>query len=232
MNERIGWLLTLAATLLAYHAGLWIYQRSARQLWLHPLVTGSFLIALGLKFSGISYADYRAGAEIFYALLGLATVGLAVPLHHEFHHLKGLVLPILGTIAVGSMVACACALGLASLAGGSHELLLALAPKSVTTPIALGIARQIGADPSLTTGVVIFTGVAGALLSPLVFRLSGLKDLRAQGIILGINAHGVGVARGFEIGPLTGAFASLAMGLTGAFTALWLPAAVSFFLSA
>lgn len=213
----------IAATLCAYQVGIWVYQRSARKLWLHPLLTGSILLAVGLKLAGTSYSDYKAANWLFYQLLGLATVSLALPLHREFHQLKGLFLPIAGTIALGSGIACGAALLFAYVAGASAELLLALAPKSVTTPIALGIAEQIGANTSLTTGVVIFTGVIGALISPLVFKLSGLADPRGQGIVLGINAHGVGTARGFELSATVGAFASLAMGLTGAFTALWLP---------
>lgn len=224
MADRLFWLSCLAATLAAYQLGLWLYQRAGRRLWLHPLLTGSILVAGGLKLAGIDYGAYRAASEIFYLLLGLATVALAVPLHREFHHLRGLVLPILASLGLGSLLAPACALAMAWLFGASAELLLALAPKSVTTPIALAIAQGLGANVSLTTGVVIFTGVAGALTAPLAFRLTGLADPRAQGLVLGLNAHGVGTARGFELSPVTGAFASLAMGLTGAITALWLPA--------
>lgn len=223
MTDRLFWLASLAATLAAYQLGLWLYQRAGRRLWLHPLLTGAILVATALKLTHTDYAAYRAASEIFYLLLGLATVALALPLHREFHHLKGLVLPILASLSLGSLLAPACALAMAWAFGASAELLLALAPKSVTTPIALAIANSIGANASLTTGVVIFTGVAGALTAPLAFRLAGLKDPRAQGLVLGLNAHGVGTARAFELSPVTGAFASLAMGLTGALTAVWLP---------
>lgn len=228
MVERVTWLLLLGATLAAYQLGLWIYHRSGRRLWLHPLLTGSAAIAIGLKLYAVNYGDYQSANGVLYLLLGPATVGLAIPLHREFHLLKGLLVPIFVAIGVGSLLAIAVALGLAWLAGASDTLLLALAPKSVTTPIALGIAEQIGALPSLTTGVVIFTGVAGALLSPLAFRLTGLRDPRLQGLVLGINAHGVGTARGFEQSSVTGAFASLAMGFTGAITALYLPSLANY----
>lgn len=229
MTERLFWLVMIGATLAAYQIGLWIYQRCGRHPLLHPLLSGSILVACGLKIFAVDYNQYNAAHQIFYQLLGLATVGLAIPLHREFHQLKGVVLPVLGTILLGSVIACACALALAYLANASTDLLLALAPKSVTTPIALGIAEKIGALTSLTTGVVIFTGVTGALISPWVFKLTGLTDARGQGLVLGINAHGVGTARGFEISTTAGAFASLAMGLTGAFTALWLPYLAAYF---
>ena len=223
MTDRLFWLTCLLITLLAYALADALYRRSGGQLWLHPLATGSVLIALALHALEVDYADYKSASELFYLLLALATVGLAVPLHRELHHCKGLVWPVAGTIVLGSGIACALALLVAGLLGADEPLLRALAPKSVTTPIALGLSQSLGANISLTTGVVIYTGVFGALVSPLAFRLAGLTDARMQGLVLGLNAHGVGIARGFEVSPVTGAFASLGMGLTGGFTALWLP---------
>lgn len=223
MNERIFWLACLLLTLGAYLLADLLYRRAGRRLWLHPLATGSATIAAGLWVAGIDYADYRQASELFYLLLGLATVALAVPLHRELHQLKGLVTPVTIALVLGSAIACATALLAAWLFGADDGLLRALAPKSVTTPIALGLSESLGANVSLTTGVVIYTGVFGALIASPVFRWTGLSDPRLQGVVLGINAHGVGTARGFEISPVTGAFAGLGMGLTGAFTSLWLP---------
>lgn len=223
MSGNLFWLGCLLLTLSAYLLGDRIYVRSGRRLWLHPLATGSGCIALGLWLAGVEYSHYRQASELFYVLLGLATVALAVPLHRELHQLKGLVVPVALTLVLGSLIACATALLAAWAFGADTELLRALAPKSVTTPIALGLSQSLGANVSVTTGVVIYTGVFGALIASPVFRWTGLNDTRLQGIVLGINAHGVGTARGFEISPVTGAFAGLGMGLTGAVTALWLP---------
>ncbi|AFU99743.1 LrgB family protein [Simiduia agarivorans] len=223
MSSNLFWLGCLLLTLAAYLLGDLLYQRSGRRLWLHPLATGSACIALGLWLAGVDYPQYRQASELFYLLLGLATVALAVPLHRELHQLKGLVMPVAITLVFGSAIACTTALVSAWLLGADADLLRALAPKSVTTPIALGLSQSLGANVSVTTGVVIYTGVFGALIASPVFRWAGLADPRLQGIVLGINAHGVGTARGFEISPVTGAFAGLGMGLTGAITALWLP---------
>ena len=213
----------LVLSLLAYSLGLWLYQRAQRPVILHPVLTAAALIALALHSADINYRDYVASNQLLYLLLGPATVALAVPLHQEFHHLRGLVLPILVTIVCGAIIAVLSAVGIAWLAGASDSVLLALTPKSVTTPIALGIAERIGALGSLTAGIVVFTGVSAALLAPLVFRLTGLADERLRGLVLGLNGHGVGTAIAFERSPVSGAFASLAMGLTGALTALTLP---------
>jgi putative effector of murein hydrolase len=109
---------------------------------------------------------------------------------------------------------------------GGETLLPSLTTKSVTTPIALGLANIIGSVPELVATVVIFTGVVGAMLGPVLLRRLGISDERILGFSLGLNAHGVGTARAFEISPRCGAWASLAMGLTGLLTTALLPLVV------
>ena len=98
-----------------------------------------------------------------------------------------------------------------------------LAPKSVTTPIAMGIAEQIGGLPSLTAVLVALTGILGAVSFPLVFRVLGIRDHAVQGFAIGVTAHGLGTARAFMFSEEMGAFAALAMGLNGILTAVMLP---------
>ncbi|UTA48029.1 LrgB family protein [Simiduia sp. 21SJ11W-1] len=224
MSERLHLLLALGSTLGAYQIGRWCNQRLGQPALLHPLLLASILLATGLWLADVPFGYYRSLTGLFDQLLGLATVALAVPLHREFHHVKRYAGPVLVTVLLGSFAACGAALLAAFLAGGQPSLLLALAPKSVTTPIALGIAEQLHTPAGFTTGVVIFTGIVSAVAAPWVFRLCRLTDPRAQGLVLGLNGHGIGTARAFELHPTAGAFASLAMGFTGAFTALWLPA--------
>ena len=104
---------------------------------------------------------------------------------------------------------------------------LSLAPKSVTTPIAMGVAERIGGIASLTAVLVIVTGIVGAVLAPTLFRLLRVQEDAIQGFALGVAAHGIGTARAFQISEQAGAFAALAMGLNGAITALLLPALLS-----
>ncbi len=219
----------LLLTLVVYQISLWFYDFCGRRAFVHPVAVSSVVIAALLKTTGVSYADYVSANELIYFLLGPTTVALAIPLYREFHHIRKLALPVVVTVLVGGVFAGASAVAIAWFMGANEQTLLSLAPKSVTTPIAIGIANNIGALPTLTTGVVVFTGVIGVLLSPIVFYLLQLRDPRLQGIVLGLNAHGVGTARSFEINPTTGAFATLAMGLTGTFTALTLPYLVVLF---
>ncbi len=213
----------LALTLCAYFAGLWAFQKARHFSLLHPLVSSCLLIAALLYSFDIDYARYQRANSIFYWLLGPATVALAIPLDREFARIRALAQPLLLTLLFGAIAAPLCAVTLASLFGADPLTLLSLTPKSVTTPIALGIAKEIGALGELTAGVVIFTGVVGAIAGPRLLSLIGVNDERLQGFTLGINAHGVGTARAFDISPLCGAFSSLALGLTGVLTALTLP---------
>ncbi|WP_439134662.1 LrgB family protein [Pseudomaricurvus sp.] len=241
MNDLIHHLLTfwnslihkplfgLLLTLVVFQGALWFYNLCGRRAFVHPVAVSSVVIAAFLKFGGIPYREYVQANDLIYFLLGPTTVALAIPLYREFHHIRKLAFPVLLTVLLGGVFAAVSAVGIAWMMGANEQVLLSLAPKSVTTPIAIGIANNIGALTTLTTGVVVFTGVIGVLLSPVVFYLLQLHDPRAQGIVLGLNAHGVGTARGFELNATTGAFATLAMGLNGAFTALTLPYIVPLF---
>ncbi len=216
----------LFITLVIYQLALFLYQKSNRNILLHPVAVAAVCITLLLHVVDISYQHYVSANALLLFLLGPATVALAIPLYQEFQHLRRLLVPIIITSAVGGVIACGSAVLIAAWLGGSDLTLLSIAPKSVTTPIALAIADSIGALPSLAAGAVLLTGVSATLLSPLAFRLTKLTDPRLQGVVLGINAHAVGTSRAFEAGKGGGAFASLTMGLTGIFTALALPYAV------
>jgi len=127
------------------------------------------------------------------------------------------------SVIAGSATAAASAVAIARALGASRETLLSLAPKSVTTPIAMGIAEQIGGLPSLTAVLVILTGMTGAMLGTWTLNLLRIGDWRARGLAVGVAAHGIGTARAILVHPVAGAFAGLAMGLNGVATALLLP---------
>lgn len=126
-------------------------------------------------------------------------------------------------MAAGSATAAASAVGSACALGASRETLLSLAPKSVTTPIAVGITAQIGRLPSLTAMLVILTGMTGAMLATWTLNLLQIGHWRARGLAVGVAAHDTGTARAIPVHPVAGAFSGLAMGLNGVATALLLP---------
>ena len=185
-------LLWLTLTLAVYLAGQWLFRRSGGRAIFNPVALAIALLVLLLLLTGTPYSTYFTGAQFIHFLLGPATVALAVPLYLHWERVRQLALPILAGLLVGSLTAILSAIGIAELLGGSPRTLLSLAPKSVTTPIAMGVAERIGGIPSLTAVMVILTGIIGAIGFPVVFRLLRVRDHAAQGFAIGIAAHGLG----------------------------------------
>ena len=220
-------LLGLTATLLAYLAGVWLFKRSGQKPLCNPVLIAIVLLSLLLWATGTPYQRYFDGAQFIHFLLGPATVALAVPLHAYWRRLRQMALPLIAGLFAGSATAAFSAMGLARLFGASPETVFSLGPKSVTTPIAMGVAEQIGGIPSLTAVLVILTGIIGAIGFPGFFRLLGVHNQATQGFAVGITSHGLGTARAFMISEEMGAFAALGMGLNGILTAVALPLLLS-----
>jgi|SRR5690554_152414 len=211
--------LTLAAFLVANHLFAWF----RRPLWMPPVLIAALVLAAFVAFSGIGFEEYEQGARWLTALLGPATVALGVPLYQQMHHIRALWKPILVTLPLAASLAAAYAVGIAWLMGAPPLVLSSLAPKSVTAPIAMGIAEQLGGSVSLTLGGLLITGVLASVFVDWGARWLKITDHRIIGFALGLNGHAIGTARAFEISPMAGAFSSLGMGLTGVLTALFLP---------
>lgn len=166
---------------------------------------------------------YIGSARVLLWLLGPATVALAVPLSRELSRLSRLAWPVLVAVTLGAVTSVVSAVGLARLTGADAALTRALAPKSATTPIAIGIAEKIGAAPELTAAIVVCTGVLGAIVAPVLFGALGVRDPVVRGIATGTAAHGIGTASLHRDSPEASAYSGLAMGLSGLITALVTP---------
>lgn len=206
-----------------------VQKRVGGSPWLHPVLIGAGSITLGLHLFGIPLEHYRKGADFIHILLGPATVALAVPLFRQVSRIRESLFPVLASVLAGSIAASGSAVGIAHLLGASRTTLLSLAPKSVSTPIAMGLSESIGGDPGRTVLFVAFTGILGAVAGAGFFRLLRIRDERAIGIGFGVASHGVGTSRALQLGETQGAFSSLAMGLTGLGTAVLLPVFVRLF---
>ena len=213
----------LAITLLAYQFGCWLFKRSGQQALANPVLIAIFVIGLFLWTARIPYARYFEGAQLIHFLLGPATVALAVPLFAQWKHLKRMAAPLMVALVAGAATAAFSAIGIARLLGASEETVFSLAPKSITAPIAMGVAEKIGGLPSLTAVLVVFTGILGAVCFPGFFRWLGIRDHATQGFAVGLTSHGIGTARVFMISEEMGAFSALGMGLNGILTAVCLP---------
>lgn len=232
MNERIGevWvylsaspLLGLTLTLLAYLGAVRINRYCHGHPLANPVLIAVSALMLLLWATGTSYRTYFDGAQFVHFLLGPATVALAIPLHAQLGRLKRMAAPLLGALLAGSLTAIFSAVLIGHLLGASEATLLSLAPKSVTTPIAMGITERLGGLPALTVGMVILTGILGAISAQGLYALIKCDDPAVQGFAMGVASHGIGTARAFQMGEQTGAFAALAMGLNGLLTATLLP---------
>ncbi|SFM30487.1 TIGR00659 family protein [Ectothiorhodospira mobilis] len=218
-------LLWLSLTLLAFQAGLWLQRRLGGSPVLHPVLLAMVgLIAL-LLLTGTDYETYFEGAQFIHFLLGPATVALAIPLYDHRRQIRALLLPLLTAGVAGAGTAAVSAVAVAQLLGADPRTLASLAPKSVTTPIAMGVSEKLGGLPSLTAALVLLTGALGCLLAPVLIRLMGIRDDRVKGFALGVTAHGFGTAQAFGISATAGAFAGLGLSLAGILTAFLLPLA-------
>ncbi|GAB2799977.1 LrgB family protein [Halomonas shantousis] len=217
-------LLHLLATLVAFIIGTRVNRWAGGTPFLHPVLVAISLLIAFLLATDTDYATYFEGAQFIHFLLGPATVALAIPLYDHLDRVRRMLLPIIVACVTGIVTAVASTVGIAMLLGARTETIMSLAPKSVTSPIAMGIAEKLGGIPSLAAGLVLLTGTVGCALAPLIFRIMKIRDPSVQGFTMGLAAHGFGTAYSFtSIGALAGAFAGLSMGLTGLLTAFLLP---------
>ena len=216
-------LLWLTATLLCYLAALKVYRLGGESPLLNPVAIAVALLIGLLQLTGTAYQTYFDGAQFVHFLLGPATVALAIPLYRQRERLRTLALPILVALLLGVLTAALSAVGLGVLCGADTITLISLAPKSATAPVAMGISEKLGGLPSLTAVLVVSTGIVGAVLGPGLLRLIDCRDEAVKGFAMGLRSHGIGTARCFQIGPVMGAFAGLAMALSAFATAIMLP---------
>ena len=221
-------LLGLTTTLVVYLVCDWFYQRSGRWPGLNPVMVSIVVLVIVLKTTDTPYETYFEGAQFIHFLLGPATVALAYPLYRQLPKLKAFWGFILGGILVGGLGSALSGVWIAELLGASDTTLLSLAPKSVTTPVGMGIAEKIGGLPSLTAGLVVITGVIGAVIGPSLFKLLRIRSDIAKGIAMGTASHGIGTARALQLSEEMGAFSGLAMALSALITTFTLPVVLQY----
>ncbi|ARS50607.1 LrgB family protein [Ectopseudomonas hydrolytica] len=216
-------------TLGAYQLAVAAYERT-RWVFLQPVLVSMLTVIGILLLCGLSFAEYRSSVSLLTLLLGPATVALAVPLYLNLRRIRQLFWPIILTLSIAGTLATLLGAGLAWLFGAERLMLMSMAPKSVTSPIAMLVAEQIGGIAALAAVFVMITGVIGAMVGPSLLRLCGVRHPAALGMALGITAHAVGTARALQESDECGAFAALAMSLMGVITAVLLPLAIVLFL--
>lgn len=217
----------LTATIAVYVVAHGLYVRSGQAAWANPVLWSVVALGTGLMVTQVPYPTYFAGAQFIHFLLGPAVVALGFPLWERRAELRrGWGRYLLAALAGGATAATvAVALGWAL--GLPDEVLRSLAPKSVTAPVAMGIAEKIGGVPALAAVFAVLTGLVGALSARFLFRILGVGTSNvewvARGFGLGTVSHGIGAARALQVDADAGAYAGLALSLQVLLAALLMP---------
>jgi len=219
----------LTATLVTYVLAQSVYARLDQAPWANPVLWSVLVLAALLAISDTPYPTYFAGAQFIHFLLGPAVVALAWPLWQRRLEVRRRALALLLAALVGGAVAAISAVAIGYTLGLPSEVIMSLAPKSVTAPVAMGIAEKIGGIPALAAVFAVLTGLVGAVSGKYVFDALRIKSPAIRGFALGTAAHGIGAARALQVHPDAGAYAGLALGLQVLLASLLMPLAYRFF---
>lgn len=216
----------IALTFIVFLASKLLQRRTGVAL-LNPILVSIIILIVILSCAGVDYETYAAGGEYIDFWLKPAVVALGVPLYRQLESIKKQMLPLLLAELAGCVVGIVSVVGVAELLGATKEVVMSLAPKAVTTPIAMEISAAVGGIPSLTAAVVVCTGIFGGMAGFRMVRMSRIKSPIAGGLSIGTASHAVGTASAMERGERYGAFSSLGLTINGLLTALLAPIILS-----
>lgn len=197
-----------------------VLKRKFKSPIFNPLLISSAVTIAVLALLNMNYEDYSASGKYLSFFLTPATVCLAIPLYEQFELLKKNAAAIIIGITSGVLTSCLSVLAMALIMKFSHDEYATFLPKSVTTPIGIGISEQIGGYVGVTAAIIVITGILGNLIADVIFKLFRIKEPVAQGIALGSSAHILGTAKAFELGEIQGAISSLSVVTAGILTVL------------
>ena len=221
-------LFALVLTLAAYQFAYIQYVKSNRHPIVNPVGVTVLIVAVVITLMDMPYKQYFEGAQFIHFLLGTATVALAVPIYRGSKDLQGKLFPITLALVIGSIVSVSSAVLIATAMGAGDNIVGSMFAKSVTAPIAMGIAERIHVSPTLTAVFAVATGMIGSILAPYIMNAIRLKPWWMRGTAIGVGAHGLGITRAFSINDEAGTYASMAMGLNGVLSAIVLPTIVTY----
>ena len=213
---------TISFVLGVYIGSVWLYKKLKVSL-LHPVLVSILVIVSILSILKVEYASFEKGSFIIDFLLGPSVVALGFGLYEQSQLIRKHKVSIFTSIVVGSIVGIVSVSLIAKWLGANEMIITSLQPKSVTTPIAILISKQMGGIPPFTAVVVMITGVFGAVAGPFILHKAGISSRIARGLAMGSCAHGVGTARAVEMGAIEGVISGLSIGLMGLITSLLVP---------
>ncbi len=219
LNNKI---FLIALTFVTFVLAQYLQRKTGIKL-LNPILLSIVVLICILMAADIDYSIYREGGEYIDFWLKPAVVALGVPLYKQLGTIKKQMLPLLIAEMAGCVAGIISVVLVAEFLGASQAVMMSLAPKAVTTPIAMEISSSIGGIPALTAAVVVCTGIFGGMAGFRITRLGHVKSPIAEGLSMGTAAHAMGTSAAMERSDRYGAFSSLGLTLNGLLTALLSP---------
>lgn len=206
--------------LLSYQAGVFLRQKTKIAAF-NPLLISIIIVIFVLVMFNIKFEDFYKGSKYISFLLTPATVALAIPLYSKLTLLKSSFKAIMSGLIAGVLTSLISIFVMSLLFGLSHENYVSMLPKSITTAIGIGVSEELGGVSTITTAVIIVTGVFGNVSADIVYKIFKITNPIAKGIGLGSSAHAIGTSKALEMGETEGAMSSLSIAVAGIITVIF-----------
>ena len=214
-------------TILFFNIGIYIQKKTNKPIF-NPLLIAILGIILFLSITKIPYESYKLGGDIINFFLGPVTIVLAVPLYKQFDLFKKYLLEILIGISCGVVVSFISVKLIGHFTNADVDIINSLIPKSITTPMGISLTKTLNGVEAITVVSIILTGILGAIISPIIFKIGKINNPVAKGIALGTSAHALGTTKALEMGEVEGAMSGLSIGISGIITVILIPIIINF----
>lgn len=214
-------------TILFFNIGIYIQKKTNKPIF-NPLLIAILGIILFLSITKIPYESYKLGVDRINFFLGPVTIVLAVPLYKQFDLFKKYLLEILIGISCGVVVSFISIKLIGHFTNADVDIINSLIPKSITTPMGISLTKTLNGVEAITVVSIILTGILGAIISPIVFKIGKINNPVAKGIALGTSAHALGTTKALEMGEVEGAMSGLSIGISGIITVILIPIIINF----
>lgn len=214
-------------TILFFNIGIYIQKKTNKPIF-NPLLIATLGIILFLSITKIPYESYKLGGDRINFFLGPVTIVLAVPLYKQFDLFKKYLLEILIGISCGVVVSFISVKLIGHFTNADVDIINSLIPKSITTPMGISLTKTLNGVEAITVVSIILTGILGAIISPIVFKIGKINNPVAKGISLGTSAHALGTTKALEMGEVEGAMSGLSIGISGIITVILIPIIINF----
>lgn len=214
-------------TILFFNIGIYIQKKTNKPIF-NPLLIAILGIILFLSITKIPYESYKLGGDRINFFLGPVTIVLAVPLYKQFDLFKKYLLEILIGISCGVVVSFISIKLIGHFTNADVDIINSLIPKSITTPMGISLTKTLNGVEAITVVSIILTGILGAIISPIIFKIGKINNPVAKGISLGTSAHALGTTKALEMGEVEGAMSGLSIGISGIITVILIPIIINF----